>query len=142
MNVNIQIIPHEQQRYTTVGDWFIDANGDLQIRVSKLSDPRMEHLIAVHEYVEFLMCQQDGVTTEVVDKFDKEFEANRAPENEDEPGDEPTAPYVRQHCVATGIERILAAQLGVNWKPYEEELGQLPEVPPKEAPPIESAPAE
>ena len=128
MNVNIQIIPHEQQRYNTVGDYWLDANGDLQIRVSKLSDPKREQLIAVHEHVEFLMCQEAGITTKQVDDFDKDFEAHRHPDNEDEPGDEPTAPYVTQHCIATGIERILAAQLGVLWKPYEEELGELPDV--------------
>lgn len=131
MNVNIKIIPHEEHRYTTVGDWWLDENGDLQIRVSKLSDPRMEGLIAVHEYVEFLMCQHDGVTTEMVDKFDKDFEANRHPDNEDEPGDSPDAPYVKQHCIATGIERILAAALEVKWKPYEDELCELPDVPDK-----------
>lgn len=128
MNVNIQIIPHANHRYTTVGDWWVDEAGDLQIRVSQLSDWRREQLIAIHEYAEFLMCKQAGITTNQVDGFDKNFESERAPENEDEPGDEPTAPYVKQHCIATGIERILAAALDVQWKPYEEELGELPEV--------------
>lgn len=132
MNVNIKVIPHEQQRYSTVGDWWLDEHGDLQIRVSQLSDWRREQLIAIHEYAEYLMCKNDGITTEDVDKFDKEFEANREEGNEDEPGDEPTSPYVRQHCMATGIERIMAAQLGVAWKPYEDELVELPDVPSKE----------
>jgi hypothetical protein len=132
MKITIETIPHENHRYTTVGDWYYDADGTLQIKVSALSDWRREALIAVHELVEVLLCKQDGITTESVDKFDKEFEANRHPDNEDEPGDEPTAPYVKQHCMATGIERILAAALGVDWKPYEQELCDLPEVPAKE----------
>lgn len=128
-NINIKIIPHKNHRYTTVGDWFFDdKTGDLEIRVSKLSDWRRQLLIAVHELCEVAICTHEGISTEVVDKFDKDFEANRSPENEDEPGDEPTAPYVKQHCIATGIERILAAALDVQWKTYEEELGELPEV--------------
>lgn len=128
MNINIETIPHEQHRYTTVGDWWFDEQGNLQIRVSDLGDWRKEALIAVHELVEVLMCKHDGVSTESVDAFDKAFETNRAADNEDEPGDEPDAPYVRQHCIATGVERILAAQLGVAWKPYEQQLGDLPDV--------------
>ena len=131
MKIIIETIPHEQHRYTTVGDWFYDPDGTLRIKVSELSDWRREMLIAVHELVEALMCKHDGVTVESVDKFDKEFEAHRHPDNKDEPGDDPSAPYVKQHCVATGIERILAAALDVQWKPYEDELCELPDVPEK-----------
>ena len=127
----IEVIDHETHRYSTVGDWFYDADGTLHIKVSKLSDWRREALIALHELTEVLLCKNDGVSVEVVDAFDKNFEANRADDNEDEPGDEPDAPYVKQHCMATGVERILAAHLGVQWKPYEDELCALPEVPEK-----------
>jgi hypothetical protein len=126
MKIVIETIPHEQQAYPTVGDWRFDADGTLQIKVSKLSDPRYEALIAVHELVEVLICKHEGIETETVDKFDKEFEAKRGPDNFDEPGDESTAPYAKQHCIATGVERILAAELGVSWKIYEEELEKLP----------------
>ena len=128
MKIIIETIPHEQHRYTTVGDWYYDDDKTLHIKVSNLSDWRREMLVAVHELVEVLTCKQDGVTQEMVDDFDNHFEASRAEGNEDEPGDEPTAPYVKQHCLATGIERILAQQWGVNWKEYEQELCDLPEV--------------
>lgn len=131
MKIVIETIPHENHRYTTVGDWFYDSDGTLQIKVSSLSDWRYEALVAVHELVEVMLCKQDGVGTEVVDQFDKKFEEDRQEGNEDEAGDDPNAPYVKQHCIATGIERILAAQIGVNWKPYEKELCDLPEVPEK-----------
>ena len=126
MKITIETIPHDQHRYPTVGDWYFNDNGDLTIKVSQLSDWRRECLVAVHELVEVLICKQDGVSQESVDKFDKDFEAHRHPDNEDEPGDEPTAPYVKEHCIATGIERLLAANLGVNWKEYEQELNDLP----------------
>lgn len=130
MNINIEIIPHETHRYPTVGDWWFDEQGNIQIRVSKLSDWRREALIAVHELAEVLMCKHDGVSQESVDEFDKQFEAKReAGELTDEyaePGDSSDAPYVKQHCVATGIERVLAAELGVKWREYERELEELP----------------
>lgn len=129
MKIIIETIPHEAHRYTTVGDWYYDSDGVLNIKVSKLSDWRREMLIAVHELVEVLTCKNDGVTQEVVDKFDTVFEANRKEGNEDEPGDDPSAPYVNQHCLATGIERILAQQWGVKWNEYADELESLPEVP-------------
>jgi len=129
MKIVIETIPHKAHRYETVGGWFYDSDGVLHIKVSKLSDWRREMLVAVHELIEVLTCKNDGVTQQIVDDFDMNFEANRHPNNEDEPGDDPTAPYVNQHCLATGIERILAQQWGVNWKEYEEELGNLPPVP-------------
>lgn len=129
MRIVIESIPHKNQRYPTVGDWFWEnpstTDATIQIKVSQLSDWRREALIAVHELVEILLCTNDVVSEEAVDKFDKAFEANRHPDNTDEPGDDPKAPYVKQHCIATGIERILAANLGVNWKEYEEEINAL-----------------
>ncbi len=132
MKIIIESIPHEEHRYTTVGDWFYDADGTLRIKVSKLSDWRYEALVAIHELVEVMLCKQAGITVAETDKFDKEFEAKRTEDNDEEPGDQPEAPYVRQHCIATGIERLLAAELGVNWKPYDKELIDLPEVEDKE----------
>lgn len=83
-------------------------------------------LIAVHELVEVLLCKHDGVTQKSVDKFDMAYEKKRKPNDDSEPGDNPKAPYVKQHCIATGVERILAAGLGVSWKEYEDELCALP----------------
>lgn len=129
MKIIIETIPHETHRYSTVGDWFYDPEGNLIIRVSQLSDWRREMLVAVHELVEVLLCKHDGVTQQEVDKFDTGFSFADHPD--EEPGDSSDAPYKKQHCVATGVERILAAHFGVDWKEYEAELGDLPEVEPK-----------
>lgn len=130
MNVKIESIPHDQQRYPTVGDWYFTEEGNLELKVSKLSDWRLEMLIAVHELIEVTLCKHNGVTQEQVDAFDIDFEKKReAGELEDpdaEPGDDPKAPYRDQHCFATGIERLLAAKLGVCWAEYEAELNKLP----------------
>lgn len=132
MNISIKIVEHSFQKYETCGNWGFDSNGDIWIEVSKLSDWRREILIAIHELCEVVMCKHNGVSQAQVDQFDLDFEAHRPPDNEDEPGDDPNAPYFREHCIATGIERILAAELGVKWSEYENELNALPEVKPKE----------
>lgn len=126
MKITIETIPHEQQRYPTVGDWQYDESGNLTIRVSQLSDWRREALIAVHELVEVILCKGVGLSQEAVDAFDIAFEKKRAPDDDSEPGDNPNAPYRRQHCFATAVERMLCAELGVSWEEYEEELSSLP----------------
>lgn len=125
MNIKIEVIPHDQQRYPTVGDWFFEPNGDLTIKVSKMSDARFEALVAVHELVEVLICQHDGVTQEQVDAFDMEYERTRPEGDDSEPGDSVYAPYGKQHCIATAVERLLAAELGVSWKVYDDEVMSL-----------------
>lgn len=121
MNINIKVIPESEQRREVSGcDWFWDGNGDLQVRVSPLSDWRMEVLLGIHEAVEALMCKHNGVTQKSVDEFDIEFDRNHP--DDVAAGDDPQAPYRREHCLATAIERILCAELGVVWKNYDDEL--------------------
>lgn len=127
MEIHIVSIPHDKQRYPTCGDWQFDANGNVTIRVSKLSDWRREALIAVHELVEVLICKRDGVTEQQVDEFDMAYEKNRAPDDKDsEPGFDPKCPCYKQHRVADVVERLLAINLGVDWEAYSDEICGLP----------------
>ena len=123
--VEISTIPHHHQPYPTVGDWRFKEDGTLTINVSNMSDGRYEMLVAVHELVEALLCRHRGITTEAVDEFDKAFEASRLPGDESEPGDHVDAPYRREHFFATNIERLLAAELGVDWATYDKEVNDL-----------------
>ena len=124
MKIRIDSIPHGRQRYPTVGDWFY--RGDtLVVRVSKMSDPRYEQLVALHELVEVLLCKKRGITQKSVDAFDKAFEKARKPGNVDEPGDDPKAPYRKEHFFATNVERLMAAELGVDWNKYAVEVESL-----------------
>src|SRR6267378_1867736 len=77
MKISVSSIPHSEQRYPTVGDYFY-SEGALQIRVSDLGDSRMEACVAVHEIIEALLCEARGVKEKVVDKFDLAYEARRA----------------------------------------------------------------
>jgi hypothetical protein len=119
MKIVIETIPHDRQRYDTVGDWWVDPDGTLQLRVSEMADLRYERLVALHELVEFVLCDDQGISEEVVSAFDKGFEAHRPDGNTDEPGDDPGSPYHVQHGFATAVERMVAAALEVSWKEYD-----------------------
>jgi len=125
-NILIETIPHSKQRYPTVGDWFYSSGGTvLNIYVSKMGNWKYEALIVVHELVEVLICKHQKISQQAVDKFDTRYESLRLPGDESEPGDDVKSPYKLAHCVATGVERIVAAMLGVSWKRYEQALSRL-----------------
>ncbi len=128
MNIHIKTIPHKEQRYRTCGDWVYDEAGDLKIYVSDLGNWKYEFLIGLHELVEVLVCKEMGVTQEQVDRFDYDFEigiANGLHKIEDEPGDDPDAPYRLAHFIATTAEMIVATALGVDWRKYEDSVLSL-----------------
>ena len=125
LRINIRVIPHTNQRYETCGDWYHDADGTTQIAVSSLGNWKMEICVAIHELVECMLCRWAGIPQSEVDQFDMTYEALRKDGDESEPGDDPLAPYHMQHCIATGIERILVAVFGINWKDYEAKINAL-----------------
>jgi len=120
IHITIETIPHHEQRYDTVGDWTHDALGNLTIRISDLDNWRYEVLAAIHELVESTLCSHAGITQKVVDLFDLNYKGDG------EPGDDPKAPYSGPHCLAMGIERVVAAVMGISWSKYEETLDNLP----------------
>jgi hypothetical protein len=122
LRIVIDTIPHSRQRYPTVGDWQVDKAGNLHITISKMSDQRYEFLIGMHEAIEAYLAIHAGVSPEAVDKFYKAYEAHRKRGNDSEPGDDPKAPYYRQHQIATAVERLLASELGVDWGAYDREV--------------------
>ena len=118
LNIEIKTIPHQDQRYDTCGDWLIDGD-NITILVSDLGDWRLEYLVADHELREALLCRHRGISQKVVDDFDTSWKS------EGEPGDDPQAPYKREHFFATSIERLTAAELDVDWAEYEGKLNAL-----------------
>jgi hypothetical protein len=134
MKINIEVIPHKEHRYETVGDWWLDAEGVLQVRVSKMSDSRYSALVVIHELAEVLIESVKRTGQLVVpqslvdetDKFDKAYEAAREPDNEEgEPGCEPTCPVYQGHMAASAIENIAAMLLGINYNEYADEIASL-----------------
>lgn len=128
-NIHIRVIDNERHRTPegckriTGADWYWDEDGDLQVRVSRMSDWRMEAALALHETAEALMCRNDSVTQESVDLFDSHYAATHT--DDCEAGDDPAAPYKRQHSAATAIERVFTAHVGLDWKTYDDELELL-----------------
>lgn len=126
MNIDIKTIPHNTQRYETVGDWYFNPdNNRLTIRVSCMRNKLYEFLVARHELDEAMLCVQRGINEKEVTLFDIQFEKNRKFGNTDEPGDDPAAPYRKEHFTATSFERLMAAELGVDWRKYEEAVNSL-----------------
>jgi hypothetical protein len=87
-----------------------------------MSDQRYEFLIGMHEVIEAYLAIYAGVSPDAVDRFDKAYEAKRKPGDDSEPGDDPRAPYHREHVFASKVERLLAQELGVNWSVYDREV--------------------
>jgi hypothetical protein len=112
--VRLRVVPQNRQRYDTEGDWL--WSGDtLEIRLSREvgdHDPRYTTLLFVHELIEALLCRSAAISGAQVDAFDMSHQ------EESEPGDNPAAPYHRQHAAAEAAERALANQLGINWDDY------------------------
>ena len=124
MKLDIQTIPHNQQRYDTCGDYFEEGD-TTRFRISECSDWRYEMLITIHEIVEYFLIKLQGISIGDIDAFDISFEKSRPEGNLDEPGDDPKAPYFMQHQLATMIERLAALFLGVMWKEYEQAVYEL-----------------
>ena len=142
MNIIIKTIPHKEQAYETVGDYAMLPNGVLDVVVSDLGDERMEFLVGIHEAIEAGLMRFAGIPLRASTDFDVLYEAARPdadgwrdttaveaflamagedaplPTTDSEPGDHPAAPYARQHTIATAAERMLAAELGVDWHAY------------------------
>lgn len=111
LDIQIQSIPPEEQRYDTLGDyWFEDDNW--QVRVSETGDWKSEFLVALHELVEMALCKDRGIPEKVIKRFDENFEG------QGEPGNSDLAPYEEEHRFATHIERAVAKELGYSWDEY------------------------
>jgi hypothetical protein len=124
--MHIETIPHEHQRYPTVGDYWLDENGIEQIRVSEMMDWRYEVLVAIHEIVEMALTRQRDVAEQVITEFDIKFEHDKEKGLvSGEAGDNVNAPYRKEHFFATNLERLFAAELGVDWFEYDRYVDAL-----------------
>lgn len=130
LDINIKTIPDDAQRYNTVGDYW-NKNGRDNVRVSDMHNWKYEVLVAVHELVEESLCRARGVSDDAITAFDRQYEEGRKYGVPDEPGDDPRAPYHREHQFATKIEKQLAKELGVDWEKYDGAIVKLDDETPK-----------
>jgi hypothetical protein len=126
LRMHIETIAHENQRYPTVGDYWLDEAGVEQIRVSEMMDWRYEVLVAVHEIVEMALTRHRGIAEEAITEFDMKFEQDKEKGLVGgEAGDNVNAPYQKEHFFATNLERLLAGELDVNWFEYDRYVDAL-----------------
>ena len=126
LRMHIETIPHETQRYPTVGDYWLDEVGVEQIRVSEMMDWRYEVLVAVHEIVEMALTRHRGIAEQDITEFDIKFEQDKEKGLiGGEAGDNVNAPYRKEHFFATNLERLLAGELDVNWLEYDRYVDAL-----------------
>lgn len=125
MRVVIETIDHKDQDYPTVGNYWTDEKGDLQIRVSEMNDFFYCGMVAVHEFIEWLLCKKAGITEKEITDFDLKFESERKEGNLDEPGFDKNAPYRNQHCFATSVELGMCALAGIDFKNYDKTVNEL-----------------
>lgn len=124
--ITIFTIPHKQQRYDTVGDYFLSKRTSHWIfNISKMNNDDYEFLVAIHELIEWRLTQKRGITEESISSFDKKFELKRKKGNNDEPGNDIDAPYYKEHVFAESIEKQIAKELGVDWDKYDKEVTNL-----------------
>lgn len=112
----IETIPHNQQRYNTQGDYFVDENGVNIIRVSEFADYRISVIIAVHEMIEQFLTKTRSIKEENITKFDMEHSEL------DDPGRSSKAPYHREHMFCDAIDILLCDQLGIDYNNYQEAM--------------------
>lgn len=143
-SVQLSTIDHDRQRYETLGDYEFSqrANGaHLDVYVSRMKDWRFGFVCGIHEQVEAALLVTNGIPEPTVREFDEDYErARKSIRTADyrvkwgcecditadtEPGEDPHAPYHREHMFADAIERLVLRELGGDWAAYEEAAGSL-----------------
>ncbi len=122
MDICIKTIPHTEQNYDTVGDYWTNEDGLVEFRISKIGDD-YEFLVLIHELIEQYLTKRRGITEKSICEFDVQYEEERKKglhPKDAEPGDDLKAPYRKEHKFATLLERLLAHELGVDWEEYED----------------------
>ena len=71
MEIHIKTIPHDTQRYPTVGDYWTSSAGVEEVRVSEMPDWRYEALVAVHELIEMILTKHRGIAEESRDNRER-----------------------------------------------------------------------
>lgn len=125
LNIQIKTIPDKIQRYNTVGDYYGEIANNETVNISDMGDWRYEFLTALHELIESSLCRKRSITLGMIDSFDAEFEKNRKADDVSEAGDNPSAPYYREHQFATKIEKMVAEELEVDWNTYGKIVDKL-----------------
>lgn len=124
MNIDIKVVTHDQMRPNVHGaDWYFEIRDGVEtlvVRIEPMANWKYEALLQMHEAFEAILCKASGVTVEQVDKFDTQYDLTHPIDCN--AGDDPEAPYRREHTYATAVERIMAGAMNVCWDTYDRDL--------------------
>lgn len=111
--INIEFVPLEDMRYSSLGDYFY-KNGVLHFKIVDTRNPLYNKIILIHEMIEQTLTEARGLKEEQILKYDLEFEnlrkAGKVGED-DEPGEGKGSPYRREHILAEIVERLMLNHL-------------------------------
>ncbi|CAM6004583.1 unnamed protein product [Sphagnum balticum] len=128
MEIHIKTIPHKDQAYDTVGNYF-EEKGITHFEISKLPSEDWELLVLIHELIEQHLCKKRKIKEKDITAFDLAFEALRKSHKKlignQEPGHMVSAPYHKEHVFAETIEKLLAQELKVDWDKYDKYVSSL-----------------
>ncbi len=110
----IRVLPKNKMRYKTSGDYYRTKKGELVFDIVKQKNEFMLKMQLLHELIEQILCQENRISNEDIDKFDMNYKDK----GYDEPGDDPESIYHRQHVFAKNIERLICNELGIDFKTY------------------------
>lgn len=119
--LNIEFCAVGAQRFTTLGDWWENADGSFEIRVTDMPDFRHTVAILMHELIEWAVCQWWNVKTIDCDDFDRLWEEELSAglhKVEEEAGFDRRCPYRAGHVWGCRLERLVIFILRGRWKEY------------------------
>jgi hypothetical protein len=128
MKINILTIHIDNMRYPTVGDYWYDDEGILQVRVADMGNEFYEKMVVIHELIEEALTKKKGIPEQTITDFDLYYEERRkqglVPEDS-EPGFDGNAPYLMEHTLATSTEMAMCALSGESWMDYDRTVMSL-----------------
>lgn len=114
-------------RYATTGDYYKTKDG-WEFVVAGTGDRDYDFLVLFHELIELYLTDRRGIKEPDIMKFDiwfKEQKYKGLLKEYPEPGVHPRAPYKKEHLFALKLEKVLAKELGINWKKYDDRLTEI-----------------
>jgi len=112
MKIAVNIKKKEEMPYNTYDDYYI-KDDTLVFDIVGSQNDVYTRIMLVHALVEQILSEAKGISSEAITAFDLSHNDCR------EPGEHPDSPYKMAHLIAKGIEMLLCANLGIDWREYE-----------------------
>lgn len=119
MKLRTEIVPLEDQRYSTLGDYYQESDGTWVIKITDTGNSLYNQLILFHEITELILILRKGLTEQEITDFDI------ANSHLDEPGESIEAPYHLEHKAAEDLEFMLCQYLKLSWTKYNKHINKI-----------------